>query len=104
MKAVYLTKDYPIVSTIGESICMDYQVKEKYYRGESYKHEKSYDFIPNIVFKKFMLQASKVIQKNNLDKQKDKSQKKTYKADQKHSTPIVPPPLIITKEESKESG
>jgi len=104
MKAVYLTKDYSMASAIRNSICMYYQVKEKCYRGESYKYAKLYDFILNNVFKKFIFWVREVIRKNNLDKLKDESQKETYKADQKHSTPIVPPPLIITEEESKESG
>ena len=83
---------------------MDYQVKGKCYRGISCKHVKSYNFILNNIFKKFIFWAREVIQKNNLDKPKDKSQKKTYKADQKYSTSIMPLPLIITKEESKELG
>ena len=104
MKVVYLTKDYPMASMIGESICMDYQVKEKCYRGKSYKYAKSYDFILNNVFKKFIFQIREVIQKNNLDKPKDKPHKETYNADQKHSTPIVPLLLTTTEEELKESG
>ena len=51
-----------------------------------------------------MFWAREVIWKNNLDKPKEEPQKETYNADWKHSTPIVPPPLTTTEEESKESG
>ena len=56
---------------------MDYQVKGKCYRGKSCKHVKLYDFILNNIFKKFIFWVREVIQKNNLDKLKDESQKET---------------------------
>ena len=66
-KAVYNTKDYPNTSIISNLICLDYQLKERCFKGETYNYAKSYTFIPNNIFKKFMCWARKLIQKNNLE-------------------------------------
>ena len=67
MKAIYNTKDYSNAAVIRESICLDYQLKGHYYKGETCSHVKSYSFIPNNVFKKFIYWAREVIRKNKLD-------------------------------------
>ena len=77
------TKDYPDTLVIRELVCLEYQLKGRYFHSKIYNHAKSYQLIPNNFFKTFMYWAKKVIWKNNLDGEIKKSSKEVKERKEK---------------------
>ena len=70
LKAVYSTKDYSNTSIIGNSLYLGYHLKGRCFKSNTCYHVKSYAFILNNMFKKFIHWAWEIIRKNNLESEK----------------------------------